>query len=197
MSACCCWAEHTKLGSAANFGPQLRSKSLGLSLKPSQVCAESSRTSASIWCGFGQVGPDSGSSPGSSLGRYPPTLALSRPMLRCDALGQRASGIGERPRPGSMRCLGACAAPAETSVGAPGPHREGLRGLGANQNCFEIYGFDVLVDESLQPWLLEAMCAKGGGNRGTQRLLDSWACVLCVWPGWWGVGGGATADLCV
>merc|ERR1712019_328434 len=29
------------------------------------------------------------------------------------------------------------------------------RSLGPNQTCFEIYGFDVLVDESLTPWLLE------------------------------------------
>lgn len=29
------------------------------------------------------------------------------------------------------------------------------RGVGPNQTCFEIYGFDVLVDEALAPWLLE------------------------------------------
>lgn len=27
--------------------------------------------------------------------------------------------------------------------------------LGPNQTCFEIYGFDVMVDEQLKPWLLE------------------------------------------
>lgn len=30
-----------------------------------------------------------------------------------------------------------------------------VRGVGPNQTCFEIYGFDVLVDEALAPWLLE------------------------------------------
>jgi len=32
---------------------------------------------------------------------------------------------------------------------------QALRGLGPNQTCFEIYGFDVLVDETLTPWVLE------------------------------------------
>lgn len=32
---------------------------------------------------------------------------------------------------------------------------QALRGLGPNQTCFEVYGFDVLVDEDLRPWLLE------------------------------------------
>merc|ERR1719162_1430149 len=27
--------------------------------------------------------------------------------------------------------------------------------VGPNQTCFEIYGFDVMVDDSLKPWLLE------------------------------------------
>lgn len=30
-----------------------------------------------------------------------------------------------------------------------------LRGVGPNQTCFEIYGFDVIIDEALTPWLLE------------------------------------------
>jgi len=30
-----------------------------------------------------------------------------------------------------------------------------LRGLGPNQTCFEIYGFDIIVDQALEPWLLE------------------------------------------
>jgi len=36
-----------------------------------------------------------------------------------------------------------------------GSSAQALRGLGPNQTCFEIYGFDVLVDENLTPWLLE------------------------------------------
>lgn len=30
-----------------------------------------------------------------------------------------------------------------------------LRGVGPNQTCFEIYGFDVIIDQALEPWLLE------------------------------------------
>jgi len=29
------------------------------------------------------------------------------------------------------------------------------RGIGPNQTCFEIYGFDILVDQALNPWILE------------------------------------------
>jgi len=29
------------------------------------------------------------------------------------------------------------------------------KGLDEKSQCFEILGFDVLLDESLQPWLLE------------------------------------------
>mmetsp|Transcript_95598 Transcript_95598/g.213961 ORF Transcript_95598/g.213961 Transcript_95598/m.213961 type:complete len:982 (+) Transcript_95598:195-3140(+) len=36
---------------------------------------------------------------------------------------------------------------------------QALRGLGPNQTCFEIYGFDVMVDDSLTPWLLEVNTA--------------------------------------
>jgi len=32
---------------------------------------------------------------------------------------------------------------------------QALRGLGPNRTCFEIYGFDVLVDKNMMPWLLE------------------------------------------
>lgn len=31
----------------------------------------------------------------------------------------------------------------------------GLAAVGPNQTCFELYGFDVLVDQKLRPWLLE------------------------------------------
>mmetsp|Transcript_39441 Transcript_39441/g.110778 ORF Transcript_39441/g.110778 Transcript_39441/m.110778 type:complete len:209 (-) Transcript_39441:92-718(-) len=30
-----------------------------------------------------------------------------------------------------------------------------LKRVGPNQTCFEVYGFDVMVDEQLRPWLLE------------------------------------------
>merc|ERR1712039_748156 len=36
-----------------------------------------------------------------------------------------------------------------TSVGTPSPQ------IGPNQTCYEIYGFDVMMDEQLKPWLLE------------------------------------------
>lgn len=36
-----------------------------------------------------------------------------------------------------------------------GSNAQSLRGLGPNPSCFEIYGFDVLIDQSLVPWLLE------------------------------------------
>merc|ERR1712137_1115099 len=39
--------------------------------------------------------------------------------------------------------------------GDPGSGSQTLRGLGPNQTCFEIFGFDVLVDANLCPWLLE------------------------------------------
>lgn len=32
---------------------------------------------------------------------------------------------------------------------------EPLKRVGPNQTCFEVYGFDVMVDEQLKPWLLE------------------------------------------
>lgn len=32
---------------------------------------------------------------------------------------------------------------------------QALRGLGPNQTCFEIFGFDILIDHALKPWLLE------------------------------------------
>lgn len=51
--------------------------------------------------------------------------------------------------------------------------------LGANQNCFEIFGFDVLVDDDLRPWLLEAPPRSAQGlvswptckGRDLERLL--------------------------
>jgi tubulin polyglutamylase TTLL2 len=30
-----------------------------------------------------------------------------------------------------------------------------LSGIPSTANCFEFYGFDVLIDSSLRPWLLE------------------------------------------
>merc|ERR1719361_1594474 len=36
-----------------------------------------------------------------------------------------------------------------SSVGVPSAQ------AGPNQTCFEIYGFDVMVDDKLRPWLLE------------------------------------------
>jgi len=36
-----------------------------------------------------------------------------------------------------------------------GANFQGLRGVGPNQTCFEIYGFDVMVDVDFKPWLLE------------------------------------------
>lgn len=35
----------------------------------------------------------------------------------------------------------------------------GLRGLGPNQTCFEIFGFDIMIDRDLTPWLLEVNTA--------------------------------------
>eukprot|EP00929_Paragymnodinium_shiwhaense_P097887 TRINITY_DN59470_c0_g2_i2.p1 TRINITY_DN59470_c0_g2~~TRINITY_DN59470_c0_g2_i2.p1 ORF type:complete len:685 (+),score=102.90 TRINITY_DN59470_c0_g2_i2:2250-4304(+) len=36
-----------------------------------------------------------------------------------------------------------------------GAGAQAMRGIGPNQTCFEIYGFDVIIDENLQPLLLE------------------------------------------
>lgn len=39
--------------------------------------------------------------------------------------------------------------------GANYARRNGASLVGPNQTCFELYGFDVLVDQKLRPWLLE------------------------------------------
>ena len=50
--------------------------------------------------------------------------------------------------------------------------------VGPNQTCFELFGFDVLLDETLRPWLREprsraASADKGLGFRVQQPLVNS------------------------
>ena len=57
------------------------------------------------------------------------------------------------------RALGTAAAKAvgtvETATRTPIAGLEATHGLHIEEHCFELFGFDVLVDERLKPWLLE------------------------------------------
>lgn len=46
---------------------------------------------------------------------------------------------------------------------------DGCLGDGINSMCFEILGFDVLIDEKLKPWLIEINHAP---SFGTDTCLD-------------------------
>merc|ERR1712151_1258868 len=45
------------------------------------------------------------------------------------------------------------------NFGGRGPTQQLLRGVGPNQTCFEILGFDIIIDTALKPWLLEVNTA--------------------------------------
>jgi tubulin polyglutamylase TTLL5 len=40
-------------------------------------------------------------------------------------------------------------------ISIEGPVLEGMKRLGLGNNCFDLFGFDILIDSSLKPWLLE------------------------------------------
>jgi hypothetical protein len=44
-----------------------------------------------------------------------------------------------------------------------------------DRHCFELYGFDVIIDDTLQPWLIEV-----SGTEGTAavRLLTVYCCMM-------------------
>lgn len=51
------------------------------------------------------------------------------------------------------------------------------RGVGPNQTCFELYGFDILVDETLKPWLLEVnTCPSLSSSSPLDKRLKTMLC---------------------
>ena len=40
-------------------------------------------------------------------------------------------------------------------ISVEGPIQAQLRKIHCNHNCFEIFGFDILIDSELKPWLVE------------------------------------------
>ena len=40
-------------------------------------------------------------------------------------------------------------------IAVDGPVQSQLKKLGSRNNCFELLGFDILIDTDLKPWLME------------------------------------------